>query len=166
MRTRTSITGATTNTAGSRATRFTTFKGTFAALSRGAITASGSPCTLFIAREKSLSAALLIKSIAKPSATPNAMARIDNSVAAKRVLNCALTSQTTSVIGSCRYARKPSGVSVNVRSHRAATCAECVTIRAAVFCSRQRSSSNDKTSFAVRGSRLPVGSSAKINCGL
>jgi len=63
-RTRVSITGATIATDSSLAIWLISASGTWPALSRGASTASGSPCTLFIACAKSASAAALIKWIA------------------------------------------------------------------------------------------------------
>jgi hypothetical protein len=61
MRTRVSITGAISATDSSRAISLISASGTWPALSFGAITASGSPCTLFMAWEKSASAASLIR---------------------------------------------------------------------------------------------------------
>jgi hypothetical protein len=64
MRTRVSMTGASTATASSRASWSISASGTWPAPSRGAITASGSPCTAFMAWAKSASAAALIRWIA------------------------------------------------------------------------------------------------------
>jgi hypothetical protein len=60
-RTRVSITGATSATASSRATSSISACGTWPALSRATITASGSPWMPCMAWEKSASAAALIK---------------------------------------------------------------------------------------------------------
>jgi hypothetical protein len=60
-RTRVSITGTARATASSRASASTSASGTWPELSFGASTASGSPCTLFMACEKSASAASLIR---------------------------------------------------------------------------------------------------------
>ena len=59
----------------------------------------------------------------------------------------------------------PTGVSVTARSARAAAAREWVASRQAAPCSRTCSASSERMRSAVSGSRLPVGSSARISCG-
>ena len=59
----------------------------------------------------------------------------------------------------------PAGVSVTARSARAAAAREWVASRQAAPCSRTCSTSSARTRSAVAGSRLPVGSSARISVG-
>ena len=59
----------------------------------------------------------------------------------------------------------PPLVNVSTRSARAAAARECVTRMQAAPCCRTCIDSRSSTLSAVAGSRLPVGSSARINCG-
>src|SRR6185369_13593882 len=63
------------------------------------------------------------------------------------------------------HATIPFGVSVTLRSARAAAARECVASRHAAPCARTCSTKSARTRSAVAGSRLPVGSSARMRRG-